>query len=130
MRISDWSSDVCSSDLLSLSLDYFDIKVSNGVADLDAGTILNRCYGDANFNPNEGFCRFVERDENNALTVTSSFVNLSEDIRKGFEFNGRYARDLFGGHFTLNAQVTKFTEQSSRLFPEADRKSTRLNSSH
>src|SRR3546814_7109456 len=39
MRISDWSSDVCSSDL---------IKVSNGVADLDAGTILNRCYGDAN----------------------------------------------------------------------------------
>ena len=103
---------------LSLSLDYFDIKVSNGVADLDAGTILNRCYGDANFNPNEGFCRFVERDENDALTVTSSFVNLSEDIRKGFEFNGRYARDLFGGRFTLNANVTKYTEQSSRLFPE------------
>lgn len=103
---------------LSLSLDYFNIKVSNGVADLDAGTILNRCYGDANFDPNAGFCRFVERDANNALTVTSSFVNLSEDIRKGFEFNGRYARDLFGGRFTLNANVTKYTEQSSRLFPE------------
>src|SRR3546814_8928103 len=104
MRISDWSSDVCSSDLLSLSLDYFDIKVSNGVADLDAGTILNRCYGDANFNPNEGFCRFVERDENNALTVTSSFVNLSEDIRKGFEFNGRYARDLRSEEHTSELQ--------------------------
>ena len=103
---------------LSLSLDYFNIKVSNGVADLDAGTILNRCYGDSNFDPNAGFCRFVERDANNALTVTSSFVNLSEDIRKGFEFNGRYARDLFGGRFTLNANITKYTEQSSRLFPE------------
>ena len=103
---------------LSLSLDYFNIKVSNGVADLDAGTILNRCYGDSNFDPNAGFCRFVERDANDALTVTSSFVNLSEDIRKGFEFNGRYARDLFGGRFTLNANVTKYTEQSSRLFPE------------
>jgi iron complex outermembrane receptor protein len=103
---------------LSLSLDYFNIKVSNGVADLDASTILNRCYGDTNFNPNAGFCRFVERDANNALTVTSSFVNLSEDIRKGFEFNGRYSRDLFGGRFTLNANITKYTEQSSRLFPE------------
>ncbi|USI78944.1 MULTISPECIES: TonB-dependent receptor domain-containing protein [unclassified Sphingopyxis] len=103
---------------LSLSLDYFNIKVSNGVADLDATTILNRCYGDPNFNASEGFCRFVERDANNALTVTSSFVNLSEDIRKGFEFNGRYSRDLFGGRFTLNANITKYTEQSSRLFPE------------
>ena len=62
--------------------------------------------------------RFVQRDANNALTVTSSFVNLSEDIVKGYEFNGRYARDMFGGRFTFNANVTKYTEQSSRLFPE------------
>lgn len=103
---------------LSLSLDYFDIKVSNGVADLAGGVILTRCYADPNFNPSEGFCRFVERDSNNALTVTSSFVNLAEDVVKGFEFNGRYARDLFGGRFIFNANITKYTEQSSRLFPE------------
>lgn len=103
---------------LSLSLDYFDIKVSNGVADLSGGTILNRCYSDSNFDPNAGFCRFVTRDANNALTVVSSYVNIGQEIVKGFEFNARYARDLFGGRFTLNAQVTKKTEQSSRLFPE------------
>jgi iron complex outermembrane recepter protein len=103
---------------LSLSLDYFDIKVENGVADLDAAVILNRCYSTANFDPNAGFCRFVTRDANQALEVRSSFVNLSENIVKGFEFNGRYARDLFGGRFVLNASVTKFTEQSTRLFPE------------
>ena len=103
---------------LSLSLDYLDVKVSNGVADLSASTILNRCYSDPNFDGTSGFCRFVNRDANNALQVTSSYVNLSEDIVKGFEFNGRYARDLFGGRFTLNANITKYTEQSSRLFPE------------
>jgi outer membrane receptor protein involved in Fe transport len=103
---------------LSLSLDYFSIKVSNGVANLDATTIMNRCYSDPNFDPTKGFCRFVKRDVNNGLDVTSSYVNLSTDIVKGFEFNARYARDLFGGRFTLNANVTKYTEQSSRLFPE------------
>lgn len=103
---------------LSLALDYFDTKVKNGVANLTATTIMNRCYSDPNFDPNAGFCRFVTRDANNALEVIGSYVNLSEDIVKGFEFNGRYSRDLFGGRFTLNANVTKYTEQSSRLFPE------------
>ncbi len=103
---------------LSLSLDYFDIKVENGVQDLAGGTILTRCYSDPNFDPNAGFCRFVERDQNNALSVTSSFVNLSEDIVKGYEFNGRYSRDMLGGRLVLNANVTKYTEQSTRLFPE------------
>lgn len=103
---------------ISLSLDYFSIKVENGVQDLAGGTILNRCYSDPNFNPTEGFCRFVTRDQNNALTVVSSFVNLSEDVVKGYEFNGRYRRDLFGGDLRLNANVVKYTEQSSRLFPE------------
>jgi outer membrane receptor protein involved in Fe transport len=103
---------------LSLSLDYFDIKVENGVSDLAGGTILDRCYEAQNFDPTAGLCRFVERDSNNALVITSSFVNLSENIVKGYEFNGRYARDLFGGRFILNAGVTKYTEQSTRLFPE------------
>ncbi|WP_235525125.1 MULTISPECIES: TonB-dependent receptor plug domain-containing protein [unclassified Sphingomonas] len=103
---------------LSLSLDYFDVKVDNGVSDLSGATILQRCYGNANFDATGGFCRFVQRDANQALTVTSSFVNLSENIVKGFEFNGRYARELLGGKFILNANVTKYTEQSTRLFPE------------
>ncbi|MXP10196.1 TonB-dependent receptor plug domain-containing protein [Pseudoblastomonas halimionae] len=103
---------------LSLALDYFDIQVDNGVASLGGGTILSRCYGDASFNPSEGFCRFVERDANDRLTVTSGFVNLSTDISKGFEFNGRFSTEAFDGQFILNANVTKYTEQSTRLFPE------------
>ncbi|WP_300974752.1 TonB-dependent receptor [Sphingomonas sp. LHG3406-1] len=104
---------------LSLALDYFDIKVKNGVSDLAGDTILNRCYSAENFDPAAGFCRFVTRDPNNALSVVSSFVNLSESIVKGYEFNGRFSTRAVGpGTFILNANVTKYTEQSSRLFPE------------
>jgi len=103
---------------LSLSLDYFDVKVSNGVSQLGASTILSRCYGDSSFDPTGGFCRFVDRDANGGLEVTTSYVNLSEDIRKGYEFNARYANNIFGGRFIFNARVTHYTEQSSRLFPE------------
>ncbi len=81
---------------LSLSLDYFSIKVKNGVSNLSARTLLNRCYSDTSFDPNAGFCQFVERDADQALTVYSRYINLATDIVKGFEFNGRYARDLLG----------------------------------
>lgn len=103
---------------ISLALDYFDIKVENGVSSLGAGTILNRCYADTAFSATAGFCRFVTRDANNALTVNSDYVNLATDVVKGFEFNGRYARDLFGGRFVLNANVTKYTKQATKLFAE------------
>jgi iron complex outermembrane recepter protein len=109
---------ISSTTTLALAVDYFDIKVSNGVSALAGGTILNRCYNDVDFNPTEGFCRFVTRDTNNILSVTSGFVNLSEDIVKGYEFTGRFGTELFGGRFTFNANVTKYTEQSDRTFPE------------
>lgn len=109
---------ISGSTSVSLALDYFDIKVSNGVSALSGGTILSRCYSDTAFNPTTGFCRFVSRNANNALTVTSGYVNLSVDIVKGFEFNGRFSTEVLGGRFTLNANVTKYTEQSDKVFPE------------
>lgn len=103
---------------LNFALDYFDITVENGVTSLGGGTILSRCFNEVDFDPNEGFCRFVKRDANNILTVTSGFVNLATDKVKGFEFQGRVSADVFGGRFTFNANVTKYTEQSDRVFPE------------
>ena len=103
---------------VNLALDYFDIKVDNGVSSLAGGTILNRCYSGTDFDPTAGFCRFVQRDANNALTVTSGFVNLSTDVVKGYEFTGRVGAEVLGGRFVFNANVTRYTEQSDRLFPE------------
>ncbi len=109
---------ISSTTTVSFAADYFDIKVENGVSSLAGGTILNRCYNEVDFDPAGGFCRFVTRDANNGLSVTSGFVNLSEDVVKGFEFSARAATEILGGRLTLNANVTKYTEQSDRLFPE------------
>lgn len=103
---------------LALAIDYFNIEVTNGVSALSGTTILNRCYNDVDFNPTGGFCRFVQRDANQALTVTSGFVNLATDVVKGYEASARFATDLFGGRLTINANVTKYTEQSDKTFPE------------
>jgi iron complex outermembrane recepter protein len=110
--------ELSSTTSLALALDYFNIKVDNGVSSLGGATILGRCYGAVEFDPNDGFCRFVTRDANNVLTVTSGFINLSTDVVKGFEFTGRLSSEILGGRFTLNANVTKYTEQSDRLFAE------------
>lgn len=103
---------------VSAALDYFNIEVNNGVSSLTGGTILNRCYSELDFDPTSGFCSFVQRDQNQALTVTSGFVNLATDIVKGFEFTGRFATEVFGGRFIFNANLTRYTEQSDKLFPE------------
>ena len=103
---------------INFALDYFNIKVKDGVSALGGGAIISRCYSQADFDPAAGFCRFVSRDANQVITVTSGFVNLSTDIVKGFEFTGRVAGDLLGGRLTFNANVTKYTEQSDKVFPE------------
>ncbi|OYX48601.1 MAG: TonB-dependent receptor [Sphingomonas sp. 32-66-10] len=103
---------------LALAIDYFNIEVTNGVSALSGTTILNRCYNAVDFDPTGGFCRFVQRDANQALTVTSGFVNLATDVVKGYEASARFATDLFGGRLTINANVTKYTEQSDKTFPE------------
>lgn len=103
---------------LSASVDYFSIEVDNEVSRLGAAALLGLCYSAANYDPNAGYCRYVQRDANGVLTVRDNYINISTDKRKGWEFNLRYQRELLGGGLTLDALVTKYTEQSSRLFAD------------
>lgn len=109
---------ISSSATLAFAVDYFDIKISNGVTSLSGSSILSRCYSDPDFDVAKGFCRFVTRDNNNQLSVTSGFVNIATDVAKGFEFTGKFATDLLGGRVMFNASVTKNTEQAEKTFPE------------
>lgn len=100
---------------LSVSLDYFNIEINNGVQRVGGSNIANLCYGSANFNPDAGYCRYVSRDANNALTVIDNYVNVATQKTQGFEFNLRYLRDIGPGEFQFETQVTKFTKQSTAL---------------
>ncbi len=105
---------------ISFAVDYFDIKVDNGVSRVGAGGILSLCYNDPAFMSGAGFCRLITRapaGSNRALTVNDSYINLSSNIVSGYDFTVRYTRNIGPGKFRANALITQYKEQSSRLFP-------------
>ncbi len=106
---------------LSFAVDYYDIEVENGVAQMGASYILTQCYNGtpADFTANNGLCRLITRNANNSLTVQNGYFNLSTDKVRGLDFTTRYVRDIGPGEFRATAQVSKFLEQSSKVF-EAD----------
>ena len=54
----------------------------------------------------------------NALTVNDSFVNLSSDLVRGMDYTMRYTNNVGPGRLRLNATVTEYKVQASRLFAE------------
>ena len=103
----------------SLAVDYFNIKVSNGVSRVGASGILSLCYDDPDFRAGGGFCRLVTRAAgSNTLTVNNNSVNLSEDNVRGIDYNARYVVPIGPGKLRLSAEVTQYFEQSNRLFQD------------
>lgn len=106
---------------LSFAVDYFDVKVENGVSQLGFATILAQCYDSApaDFAAGQGTCSLIQRQAGTpyGLTVTQGYVNISSAIIKGIDFNLRYNVPLAGGQFRLNAQVTKFNDRYTRTLP-------------
>jgi outer membrane receptor protein involved in Fe transport len=105
---------------LSVAFDYFDIKVSNGVARAGTTNILTRCYDDPQFRAGGGFCRLIEaRDpSSNALTVNDSFVNLATDVVRGLDYTLRYTNEVGIGKLRVNLNVTQFRSQANKLFAD------------
>jgi len=106
---------------LSFAVDYFDIKVENGVADAGGAGILSNCYNSstADFNAGNGLCRLVERNPlNNALTVTNGFINVSTDKVRGLDYTLRYVRDIGPGEFRTTTQFTHYIEQTNQVFAD------------
>ncbi|WP_294996434.1 TonB-dependent receptor [uncultured Stenotrophomonas sp.] len=106
---------------LSLALDYFDIKVENGVQDAGGGAILRNCYNSsaADFAAGNGLCRLIQRDpQTNQLTVINGFINVSTNKVRGLDFTLRYVRDIGPGEFRATLQGTHYFEQTSQLFSD------------
>jgi iron complex outermembrane recepter protein len=103
---------------LSLSADYFNIQVENGVQQLGFGTILSQCYDDPDFR-SESICSLVVRNPSApfGLTVTTGYVNISESIAKGWDFNARYTLPIGSATLRINADVTKLNDRYTQNLP-------------
>jgi outer membrane receptor protein involved in Fe transport len=106
---------------LTLSLDYFDIKIDGAIASFGGGVnnVLSVCY-DAN-NPAGGvgspFCNAVNRRSDGTIDfVAVTNQNVAEITLKGFDLQGSYSRDLFGGDLQVNYVGTYTTESTTLPF--------------
>ncbi|MET0536321.1 MAG: TonB-dependent receptor [Steroidobacter sp.] len=104
---------------LSVAVDYFDIKIDNGVDQPGATNILPRCYDDPDFRAGGGLCRLVTRNTTtNGLTVSNAHTNIATQVVRGIDYTVRFDRDLGPGTFRINTQVTQYKSQLQQLFPD------------
>jgi outer membrane receptor protein involved in Fe transport len=105
---------------LSLAIDYYDIKVDNGVDRVGTGNILALCYDSPDFRNGNRYCQLVTRapaGTNRALSVNNSYVNVSTDVVKGYDYTMRYVQKVGPGTFRFNGVLTWYKEQANKLFP-------------
>ena len=50
--------------------------------------------------------------------VNDSYINVSTDRIKGFDFTIRYSKDIGPGNLLVNALITKMRSRTYKLFPE------------
>lgn len=103
---------------VSVAVDRFDVKVDNGVARIATGSILTLCYDDPAFRSGGGYCNLITRNPTtNALTVNNSYINLSSDVVRGYDYNIRYTNDVGIGKLRVNLSATEYHSQATRVFP-------------
>jgi outer membrane receptor protein involved in Fe transport len=104
----------------SLSIDYFDIKVTNLIATLSAQTILTLCADATNIN-NQYCALLFGRDQFglfNSPALLSSGVNFAKQTSKGVDFDMGY-RHTFANGLRVNARgiATYTTERNNFTDP-------------
>src|SRR3546814_1092568 len=116
MRISDWSSDVCSSDLLNF--------VCRDVA-LTVGT--SQSAFTSRYDEGETIRVPVAHHDGNYFADDETLDRLEGEGRIAF----RYAEDVNGSRRSIAGVLNDSGNVLGMMpHPERDRKSTRLNSSH
>ncbi|MBC2662850.1 TonB-dependent receptor [Novosphingobium flavum] len=93
---------------LSLSVDWFDIKVKGAIQGFGADAILAACTNDLNTTA----CSLIKRNPAGSLWLTSDGyvtdlrTNVGGVTTRGWEFNGNYRRDVGFGTLSLNVVGT------------------------
>lgn len=83
---------------LTISVDYYDIKIDNVISSVDAQDILNGCYDAADLN--NAFCELISARNPDSTFATpallQSSLNFSKLIAKGIDLDVAYSRKFDG----------------------------------
>jgi outer membrane receptor protein involved in Fe transport len=83
----------------TLTVDYWDIKVSNYISPIGANTILSGCYGSTSTATQQAFfCPLVHRASSGALFGAGYVQNIDRNLpylaTSGIDFEANYATDM------------------------------------
>ncbi len=108
----------------SASVDYFKIRVIDQIDQLGGASIVGSCYALPVF-PN-AFCNLFDRasatadNPFNVTEIRDSFININQQIVRGYDVNVRWEQDFSFGKIEADAQFTYTTEDFEQLFDAAE----------
>jgi outer membrane receptor protein involved in Fe transport len=110
--------EISDSTNMILTIDYFDIEISNGVDKAGAATILPLCYDTQDFYAGGGYCRQVSRNpvSPRQLTVLNPYTNISTNISRGIDVDLTFDQDLPLGVILTNINMTRYYAQEERRY--------------
>ena len=80
---------------LSITLDYFSIKIKNAITNVQAQDIINNCYNGASLDPQ--YCSlFTRGTDSNINFVRTTYVNASKLTTDGIDLNADYSIGVSG----------------------------------
>lgn len=109
---------------LSISIDYFDLEISDEVNQLGAGTIVGGCYSSNTgyaFGGTEPLCNQFDRSLPNdgVDNVQDSYLNIASQTNRGFDYSVRYTNELNGwGSLRFDITANRQIEDNIALFVE------------
>ena len=107
---------------LSLSIDYFDIEVTNLIAPPSAQAILNSCY-DSPSGIDNPFCDVINRIPGDgrfqAVALTAGGFNYARQVTEGMDVDLSYETAFRNGHqFSARLLATRIFQLDNFLDPE------------
>ncbi|MEO1661390.1 MAG: TonB-dependent receptor [Pseudomonadota bacterium] len=103
-------------DGLSITLDYWDVTIEDGIAVVDSGDILNGCVDSTSY-PGIDFCNaFTRRGDGGLNFLESGPINFSQLEASGYDLSVNYSFDV--GENTFGASVVG--SQQEKLNRDSD----------
>jgi outer membrane receptor protein involved in Fe transport len=102
---------------LEISLDYFNVKISNGIHALGANNILDQCLSTGQAQ----FCDRIERNEAGGISrVSAQLQNIATETAKGIDLDAHYTHQGWGGDFDHRVLASYIGERNLVAFTGAE----------
>ena len=103
---------------LRMSVDYYDIKISNAIASYSAQVIADNCLNEQNGAGRGYFCNLLVLQGSQATPaitrITTVPFNINRQTLSGFDFEAAYSHALLGGNLGVRAYAT-YTQDNSNF---------------